>query len=71
MAEAVVFGRSAMGETVRHGMLTDHWRLRRDGRLAGAAPIRLNGSQPVVEVVPKAGLDAAWRSAVVQQESGR
>jgi urease accessory protein len=44
IAEAVVFGRSAMGEKVRHGMLTDHWRLRRDGRLVFAETMRLDGS---------------------------
>ncbi len=43
MAEAVVFGRSAMGETVKRGMLTDHWRLRRDGRLIFAETVRLDG----------------------------
>ena len=43
MAEAVVFGRSAMGETVKRGMLTDHWRLRRDGRLIFAETVRFDG----------------------------
>ncbi len=43
MAEAVVFGRSAMGERVQHGLLTDHWRLRRDGRLVFAETARLDG----------------------------
>ncbi len=43
MAEAIVFGRSAMGEMVRHGLLTDHWRLRRDGRLVFAETARLDG----------------------------
>jgi urease accessory protein len=44
MAEAVVFGRSAMGETMRHGALTDHWRLRRNGRLVFAETLRLDGA---------------------------
>jgi urease accessory protein len=44
MAEAVVFGRAAMGETVRQGALTDHWRLRRDGRLIFAETTRLEGA---------------------------
>jgi urease accessory protein len=43
MAEATVFGRFAMGETVRHGTLTDYWRLRRDGRLVFAETTRLDG----------------------------
>ena len=29
MAEAVVFGRAAMGETMREGRFADRWRLRR------------------------------------------
>jgi urease accessory protein len=44
MAEAVVFGRSAMGEMMEHGALTDHWRLRRDGRLVFAETLRLGGA---------------------------
>ncbi len=43
MAEAVVFGRSAMGEVVQSGLLTDHWRLRRDGKLIFAETARLDG----------------------------
>jgi urease accessory protein len=43
LAEAVVFGRSAMGETVRHGHLHDRWRIRRDGVLVFAETIRLDG----------------------------
>jgi urease accessory protein len=44
MAEAVVFGRSAMGETVAEGAFTDRWRVRRDGRLLFAETIRLEGA---------------------------
>ena len=43
MAEAVVFGRSAMGETVNDGSLTDRWRLRVAGRLTFAENLRLEG----------------------------
>lgn len=31
--EAVIFGRPAMGETVRSGLLRDSWRIERDGKL--------------------------------------
>ena len=31
--EAVVLGRTAMGESVRQGRLRDRWRIRREGRL--------------------------------------
>lgn len=41
--EAILFGRSAMGEMVRNGALHDRWRIRRDGRLIHAEDLRLNG----------------------------
>ena len=44
MAEAVVFGRSAMGEAVEEGALTDRWRVRRDGQLVFAETVRLDGA---------------------------
>jgi urease accessory protein len=43
-AEAVVFGRSAMGETVREGLFADRWRVRRGGRLIFAENFRLDGA---------------------------
>ncbi|HVV61185.1 MAG TPA: urease accessory protein UreD [Pseudolabrys sp.] len=42
MAEAVVFGRSAMEETVVSGYLVDRWRVRRGGRLLFAETMRLD-----------------------------
>jgi urease accessory protein len=44
MAEAAVFGRSAMGEAVEQGAFTDRWRVRRDGRLVFAETVRLDGT---------------------------
>ena len=44
MAEAVVFGRSAMGEAVEEGAFIDRWRVRRDGRLMFAETVRLDGA---------------------------
>jgi urease accessory protein len=41
LCEIVVFGRSAMGETMRHGEFTDRWRLRRGGRLVFAENVHL------------------------------
>jgi urease accessory protein len=43
MLEAVVFGRSAMGESVALGFLLDRWRVRVDGALVFADAIRLDG----------------------------
>src|SRR5262249_42190125 len=44
LVEAVTFGRTAMGETVRQGSLFDCWRVRRDGRLVFAETARLDGA---------------------------
>jgi urease accessory protein len=44
LAEAVVFGRSGMGEAVNGGALFDRWRVRRDGRLIHAEAVRLDGA---------------------------
>lgn len=41
--EAVIFGRSAMGEVVRTGSLHDRWRIRRGGRLIYADDVRFDG----------------------------
>ncbi|WP_254919104.1 urease accessory protein UreD [Oceanicola sp. 22II-s10i] len=41
--EPVIFGRAAMGEVVHDASLTDHWRIRRDGRLIYADSLRLSG----------------------------
>ena len=43
MAEAVLFGRTAMGEAMNQGLFADRWRLRRDGRLIFADGTRLDG----------------------------
>jgi urease accessory protein len=44
LAEAVVFGRAAMGEIVREGLFADRWCLARDGRLVFAESVRLDGA---------------------------
>jgi len=43
LAEAIVFGRTGMGEVVDDGALFDRWRLRRDGVLVHAEAARLGG----------------------------
>jgi urease accessory protein len=43
-AEAVVFGRTGMGEVVEHGLLFDRWRLRRGGALVYVESVRLDGA---------------------------
>jgi urease accessory protein len=44
LAEAVVFGRSAMGEAVMSGSCFDRWRVRVDGTLVFAETVRLGGA---------------------------
>ena len=44
LAEAVVFGRSAMGETVMHGHFFDRWRVRVGEALVFAESLRLDGA---------------------------
>lgn len=44
LSEAVVFGRSGMGEAVDDIALFDRWRLRRGGQLLHAEAVRLEGS---------------------------
>jgi urease accessory protein len=54
LAETIVFGRSAMGETVREGRVIDRWRVRRDGRLIFAENFRLDG--PVTDRLNEAAV---------------
>jgi urease accessory protein len=44
MTEGQVFGRAAMGETLRQGFWSDRWRVRRGGRLIFAENARLEGA---------------------------
>jgi urease accessory protein len=43
LAEAIVFGRAAMGEAVTHGHVFDRWRVRVGGELVFAETTRLDG----------------------------
>jgi urease accessory protein len=52
IAEAVVFGRSGMGETVEEGALIDRWRIRRAGKLVYAETVRLDGAVASVMAQP-------------------
>ena len=61
MAEAVVFGRSAMGEAVEEGFFADRWRVRRGGRLVFAENARLDGAI-ADKLARRRSPPAAWRS---------
>ncbi|GJD47838.1 Urease accessory protein UreD [Methylobacterium crusticola] len=58
--EALVFGRAARGETVRSGMLHDHWRVRRGGRLVYADSLRLEG--PVADRLARPAIAGGARA---------
>jgi len=58
--EAVVLGREAMGESVRHGRLADRWRIRREGRLVFADDLRLEGA--ITDLAAKACVLAGARA---------
>jgi urease accessory protein len=44
LAEAIIFGRTGMGEAVDDSSVRDRWRLRRDGQLIHAEAMRLDGA---------------------------
>ena len=50
--EAVVLGRTAMGETVRMAPFRDRWRIRREGRLVFADDLRLDGAIAELAAAP-------------------
>jgi len=50
--ESIVFGRQAMGEELRVGMLHDSWRIRRAGRLIWADAMRLEGDLAGLRAAP-------------------
>lgn len=43
LCEILVLGRTAHGETVRQGSISDNWRIRRNGRLVYADALRIDG----------------------------
>lgn len=52
LAEAVVLGRRAMGETLSRASFHDRWRIRRDGRLLFADDLGLSGDIPALAASP-------------------
>jgi urease accessory protein len=59
LAEAVIFGRLGMGETVETGLLHDRWRVHRGDRLIYAETMRLEG-----EIAAKLSEPAAAKGSV-------
>ncbi len=75
LAEAVIFGRTAMNESVRSGELVDRWRIRRDGRLVFAETLRLGGDIGTLLARPAAGNGAVALATMLlapcDERSGR
>ena len=65
MAEMLVFGRLAMGETMRDGLLRDRWRIRRGGRLVLAEELALKGRPDELLDRPALGGGARASATVV------
>ena len=66
LAEATIFGRSAMGETVRSGSFFDRWRVRVGGSLVFADAIRLDGAIAQSLAVPAAAAGGAAVASVLK-----
>ncbi|WP_188914507.1 urease accessory protein UreD [Salinarimonas ramus] len=65
LVEGCVFGRLAMGETMREGMLRDRWRVRRAGRLVFAEDVRLEGAVSEALARPACGAGARALATVL------
>jgi urease accessory protein len=65
MAEAVVLGRTGMGETVEQGALADRWRVRHRGRLVYAETVRLDGAIAHRMAAPAVGKGGAAIATVL------
>jgi urease accessory protein len=64
-AEAVVFGRTGMGEEVSEGSFFDRWRIRRGGRLVWAEAVRLEGAIASKLALPAIGRGGRALATVV------
>ena len=58
--EIVAFGRAAHGERIRQGLFEDVWRVRRDGRLAYADSLRLEG--PIGDLLDRPAIGGGARA---------
>lgn len=66
LAEASIFGRSAMGETARSGSFSDRWRVRVGGSLVFADAIRLDGAIARSLAAPAAAAGGAAVASVLK-----
>jgi urease accessory protein len=73
VVEAVVLGRTAMGETVRRGALRDRWRIRREAKLVFADDLRFEGAiADMAALAPTLAGGKAFASLLlVAEDAGR
>jgi urease accessory protein len=70
-AETVILGRKAMGETVAEGLVRDHWRVRRDGRLILHDAFELGAAIREQRLRPALlGGAESWASLILQAPAG-
>jgi urease accessory protein len=67
--EAVILGRTAMGEAVREARLRDSWRIRRDGRLVFADIQKLEGAVDRLMDRPALGAGARAMAVIIHASS--
>lgn len=60
IAEMIVFGRQAMGETVTEGSFRDSWRIRQEGKLIYADEVRFEG--PIHELLQRPSIGGGARA---------
>jgi urease accessory protein len=60
MVEAVIFGRGAMGETVKQALFSDRWRIWRDGKLIHADDVKFEGN--IAELLGRAAIAGGSRA---------
>jgi urease accessory protein len=72
LAETVIFGRTAMGETIRSGLLRDRWRVRCGTRLVFAETVRLEGgiAELLAQTPIAGGAHVVSTLVAVRQDAG-
>jgi urease accessory protein len=65
ITDSLVFGRTAMGESISDCRLADHWRIRRAGKLVHAESLALDGDATAILAGPATGGGAVALATVI------
>jgi urease accessory protein len=65
ITDSLVFGRTAMGESISDCRLADHWRIRRAGKLVHAESLALDGDAAAILAGPATGGGAVALATVI------